>query len=97
MDEKACDLFLKNRSASIKQSLRQLRIEGATSMYITKLCGVFFNHIIETGKEFRFTFSENQGCFSGKITIRFLRTSSGSSIFIRFMVPKWIFLGENTI
>ena len=62
----ACDLFLKNRSASIKQSLRQLRIEGATSMYITKLCGVFFNHIIETGKEFRFTFAENQGCFSGE-------------------------------
>ncbi|XP_022090241.1 exocyst complex component 8-like isoform X2 [Acanthaster planci] len=60
----ACDLFLKNRSASIKQSLRQLRIEGATSMYITKLCGVFFHHIIETGKEFRFTFAENQGCFS---------------------------------
>ncbi|XP_033642017.1 exocyst complex component 8-like isoform X2 [Asterias rubens] len=60
----ACDLFLKNRSASIKQSLRQLRIEGATSMYITKLCGVFFNNIIETGKEFRITFSENQGCFS---------------------------------
>ncbi|XP_038076884.1 exocyst complex component 8-like [Patiria miniata] len=60
----ACDLFLKNRSASIKQSLRQLKIEGATSMYITKLCSVFFNHIIETGKEFRFTFAENQGCFS---------------------------------
>ncbi|XP_072035094.1 LOW QUALITY PROTEIN: exocyst complex component 8-like [Amphiura filiformis] len=60
----ACDLFLKNRSAAIKQSLRQLRIEGATSIYITKLCSVFFNHIIETGKEFRTTFAENQGCFS---------------------------------
>ncbi|XP_033104585.1 exocyst complex component 8-like [Anneissia japonica] len=61
---KACDLFLKNRSEAIKQSIRQLRIEGATTVYITKLCNVFFTHMFETGKEFRKAFSNHPGCFS---------------------------------
>lgn len=60
----ACDLYLKNRSMAIKQSLRCLKIEGAAHLYVTKLCRLFFNHIIETGKEFRQTFNEQQGCFS---------------------------------
>ncbi|XP_071819074.1 exocyst complex component 8-like isoform X2 [Apostichopus japonicus] len=60
----ACDLYLKNRSTAIKQSLRYLKIEGAAHLYVTKLCRLFFNHIIETGKEFKFTFNEQQGCFS---------------------------------
>ncbi|XP_071945087.1 exocyst complex component 8-like [Antedon mediterranea] len=61
---KACDLFLKNRSEAIKQSIRQLRIEGATTVYITKLCNVFFTHMFETGKEFRKAFANHPGCFS---------------------------------
>ncbi|XP_031574721.1 exocyst complex component 8-like [Actinia tenebrosa] len=57
----ACQLFLKNRSEAIKQSLRQLKIEGATALYITKLSNVFFTSLIETGKEFQKVFAGNSG------------------------------------
>ncbi|XP_071500482.1 exocyst complex component 8-like [Diadema antillarum] len=84
----ACDLFLKNRSAAIKQSLRQLRIEGATSLYVTKLCHVFFNHIIETGKEFRFTFSQNQGCYSAFVVWAKAELRSFVNLFSRQALAK---------
>ncbi|XP_022793025.1 exocyst complex component 8-like [Stylophora pistillata] len=57
----ACQLFLRNRSEAIKHTIRQLKIEGATSLYITKLSTAFFSCIIETGKEFEQVFSANRG------------------------------------
>ncbi|XP_078372315.1 exocyst complex component 8-like [Oculina patagonica] len=57
----ACQLFLRNRSEAIKHSLRQLKIEGATSLYIAKLSSAFFSSVIETGKEFDQVFSANRG------------------------------------
>lgn len=62
----ACDLFLKNRSAIIKYNIRQLKFEGATSLYIRRLCGVFFPSLMETGREFLKAFQEHYGCMSGK-------------------------------
>lgn len=47
-------------------SRRQLKIEGATSLYITKLSATFFSSIIETGKEFDQVFSANRGFSSGE-------------------------------
>lgn len=64
----ACDLFLKNRSAIIKYNIRQLKFEGATSLYIRRLCGVFFPSLMETGREFLKAFQEHYGCMSGKET-----------------------------
>lgn len=46
--------------------LRQLKIEGATSLYISKLSTAFFSSIIETGKEFEQVFSANRGFSSGQ-------------------------------
>ncbi|XP_077998351.1 exocyst complex component 8-like [Glandiceps talaboti] len=60
----ACNLFLKHRSAAIKLAIRRLKIEGITTVYINKLCSIFFTHLIETGKEFQKAFAENTGCFS---------------------------------
>lgn len=60
----ACDLFLKNRSAIIKYNIRQLKFEGATSLYIRRLCGVFFPSLMETGREFLKAFQEHYGCMS---------------------------------
>ncbi|EDO47810.1 predicted protein [Nematostella vectensis] len=57
----ACQLFLRNRSEAIKQSLRQLKIEGATALYISKLSSVFFMSLIETGREFQKSFVDNSG------------------------------------
>lgn len=45
---------------------RQLKIEGATSLYIAKLSSAFFSSVVETGKEFDQVFSANRGFSSGQ-------------------------------
>ncbi|NP_001090265.1 exocyst complex component 8 [Xenopus laevis] len=64
---KACELFLKNQAAAVQTAIRQLRIEGATLLYIHKLCNVFFTSLLETAKEFEMDFAENHGCYSAFI------------------------------
>ncbi|WAR13829.1 EXOC8-like protein [Mya arenaria] len=54
----ACDLFLKNRTAIIKYNIRQLKFEGATSLYVRCLCNVFFASLSETGREFHKAFPQ---------------------------------------
>uniref|UniRef100_A0A131YRP1 Exocyst complex component 8 n=1 Tax=Rhipicephalus appendiculatus TaxID=34631 RepID=A0A131YRP1_RHIAP len=60
----ACDLFLKHRSAILKYSMRQQKMEGATAPYIKKLCELFFSSMVETGREFSQAFSSNNSCAS---------------------------------
>ncbi|PIN97003.1 hypothetical protein AB205_0016310, partial [Aquarana catesbeiana] len=64
---KACELFLKNRAVAVQTAIRQLRIEGATILYIHKLCNVFFTSLLETAKEFEMDFAGNSGCYSAFI------------------------------
>ncbi|XP_063773753.1 exocyst complex component 8 [Pseudophryne corroboree] len=64
---KACGLFLKNRAVAVHTAIRQLRIEGATLLYIHKLCNVFFTSMLETAKEFEMDFAGNIGCYSAFI------------------------------
>ncbi|XP_008568085.1 PREDICTED: exocyst complex component 8 [Galeopterus variegatus] len=62
---KACELFLRNRAAAVRTAIRQLRIEGATSLYIHKLCHVFFTSLLETAREFETDFAgTDSGCYS---------------------------------
>ncbi|KAM6218236.1 exocyst complex component 8 [Rhynchocyon petersi] len=62
---KACELFLRNRAAAVQTAIRQLRIEGATLLYIHKLCHVFFTSLLETAREFETDFSgTDSGCYS---------------------------------
>lgn len=61
---KACKLFLKNRAVAVQTAIRQLRIEGATLLYIHKLCNIFFTSVMETAKEFEMNFAGNTGCYS---------------------------------
>ena len=58
----ACELFLRNRGFEIKNSFKQLKMEGATAIYIQKLASVFFTAIIETGKEYMKNFPLNSNC-----------------------------------
>ncbi|KAK6175574.1 hypothetical protein SNE40_014007 [Patella caerulea] len=60
----ACELFLKNRTALIKYNIRQLKFEGATTLYVRCLCGVFFTSLADTAKEFLKAFPDHNGCFS---------------------------------
>ncbi|GCB61480.1 exocyst complex component 8 [Scyliorhinus torazame] len=61
---KACELFLKNRAAAVQTAIRQLRIEGATLLYIHKLCNIFFTGLLDTAKEFEMDFAGDSGCYS---------------------------------
>lgn len=63
----ACDLFLKHRSAILKYSTKQLKIEGVTTLYIKRLCSVFFSHLMDTCKEFERAFPSHHCCHSGLI------------------------------
>lgn len=60
----ACELFLKNRSAVIRYNIRQLKFEGATTLYIRCLCTVFFSSLSDTAKEFLKAFPDHYGCYS---------------------------------
>ncbi|EDV23828.1 uncharacterized protein TRIADDRAFT_57419 [Trichoplax adhaerens] len=60
----ACQLFMKNRSFATRYKLRQLKIEGAITLYITKLSRAFFNEMIRAAKEFRTSFEDKPECFS---------------------------------
>jgi len=60
----ACDLFLKHRTALLKHSLRQLKTEGATVLYIKRITGLFFPFVVDTGKEIARVFPKNQVCAS---------------------------------
>lgn len=55
---------MKNRAAAVHTAIRQLRIEGATLLYIHKLCNIFFTGLLETAKEFQMDFAGNTGCYS---------------------------------
>lgn len=59
---KACDLFLKHHNAILKHSVKQLKIEGVTTLYIKRLCAVFFSTIIETGKGLELSFPDQLSC-----------------------------------
>ena len=60
----ACNLFLINRSSAVAFAIRHLRTEGSLSLYIGKLCKVFFSHLEETGTEFNEAFKDIPGCYS---------------------------------
>ncbi|XP_047132141.1 exocyst complex component 8 [Hydra vulgaris] len=56
----ACKLFFRNRGFEIKNSFKQLKMEGAVTMYIAKLAEVFVNALIETGKEYKKIYPQNK-------------------------------------
>ncbi|KAK5852665.1 hypothetical protein PBY51_006515 [Eleginops maclovinus] len=83
---KACELFLKNRAAAVQTAIRQLRIEGATLLYIHKLCNIFFTSLLETAKEFEMNFAGNTGCYSAfvvwsKTTMRMFVDAFSKQVF----------------
>nr|SVE76248.1 EOG090X021B [Daphnia longispina] len=60
----ACDLFLKHRSALLKHNLRQLKTEGATTLYIKRITSLFFPFVADTGREISRVFPQNKVCAS---------------------------------
>ncbi|KAB7497196.1 Exocyst complex component 8, partial [Armadillidium nasatum] len=60
----ACDLFLKHRTALLKASLKRLRLEGKTVLYVRQLCSIFFHSLLTTGREFVKAFPKSKSCTS---------------------------------
>jgi hypothetical protein len=86
----ACDLFLKNRAAIIKYNLTQVKLEGASSLYIKKFCDVFFSGMTDTAKEFQKAFPDHHGCYSGtSLSLSF--SLSLSSLTSAFTLPDCCF------
>ncbi|KAL8591670.1 hypothetical protein ACOMHN_056786 [Nucella lapillus] len=79
----ACDLFLKNRSAVIRYNIRQLKFEGATTLYIRCLCDVFFSSLSDTASEFLRAFPDHYGCYSSFVIWGKQELESFVSIFRR--------------
>ncbi|GAB6018556.1 exocyst complex component exo84 [Chamberlinius hualienensis] len=64
---KACELFLNNRSATIKQSLKQLKLEGDSRMYVKRSCEVFFTHITDACVGLEQLFGRSPGAWAGLV------------------------------
>ena len=60
----ACDLFLKSHSLLIRYEIKLIKLEGATSLYITKLSKAFFQGLGTAAEEFERAFTNNHGSYS---------------------------------
>ncbi|XP_064461321.1 exocyst complex component 8-like [Ornithodoros turicata] len=63
----ACELFLKHRSAVLKYTMRQQKMEGATAPYVRRLCELFFSSMMDTGREFSQAFGNSNSCASALV------------------------------
>uniref|UniRef100_A0A5S6QFB0 Exo84_C domain-containing protein n=1 Tax=Trichuris muris TaxID=70415 RepID=A0A5S6QFB0_TRIMR len=60
----ACDLYLKNRSASIKFSIKELKVIDNAVQYVEQLNRAICNVIVETAREFKKLFAGHSLCFA---------------------------------
>ena len=60
----ACELFLNSHSLLIRYEIKLIKLEGATSLYITKLSKTFFQGLGTATEEFERAFTTNHGSYS---------------------------------
>lgn len=65
---KACELFLENHSRIIDHELKQIKMEGATTIYISNISQAFFSSLEGAATEFVRAFGENTGSYSAFVT-----------------------------
>lgn len=65
---KACELFLENHSRINDHELRQIKLEGATTIYITNISVAFFSSLSNAAKEFTEAFKNNSTTYSSFVT-----------------------------
>ena len=65
---KACELFLQNHSRIIDHELKQIKMEGATTIYIRNVSQAFFSSLEGAATEFERAFGENSGSYSAFVT-----------------------------
>lgn len=90
----ACDLFLKHSTAILKHSMKQQKMEGTTAPYIRRLCVIFFNNIIETGREFSRAFSEKNSCASAFVVWSVVQLQQFVQTFARHVFTPQVALSD---
>uniref|UniRef100_A0A914V189 Exocyst component Exo84 C-terminal domain-containing protein n=1 Tax=Plectus sambesii TaxID=2011161 RepID=A0A914V189_9BILA len=60
----ACDLYLKSRSAAMKQSIKEVRIAEDPLSYLRHLSRIVFGTLLDVAREFTKLFAGNPGCCS---------------------------------
>ena len=65
---KACELFLENHSRINEHELKQIKLEGATTIYITNISTAFFTSLSNAAKEFTEAFKNNSSTYSSFVT-----------------------------
>ena len=61
---KACELFLMNHSRILDHELRQIKMEGATCIYVDNVSSAFFHTLSNAAQEFQTAFGDNVGGYS---------------------------------
>ena len=61
---KACELFLQNHTHIVEHELKQIKLEGATTIFISNISSAFFTCLKNAAKEFELAFGENCGTYS---------------------------------
>ncbi|KRX85265.1 Exocyst complex component 8 [Trichinella sp. T6] len=79
----ACDLFLKNQSASIKYLVKELKLIDNPFSYVQQLNRLVCNTLAETVQEFRKLFADYPLCFSVLILWASGEMKNYASLFIR--------------
>ncbi|KRX96664.1 Exocyst complex component 8 [Trichinella pseudospiralis] len=79
----ACDLFLKNQSASIKYLVKELKLIDNPFHYVQQLNRLVCNTLAETVQEFRKLFADYPLCFSVLILWASGEMKNYTSLFIR--------------
>jgi hypothetical protein len=88
----ACELFLRNRGAICRYGMRQLKTESNTSLYVSSMSKLFFNSLMETGKEFMKAFPQHFGCFSA-----FMLWSKQEVQYFVGVFASQVFVGKSNI
>ena len=91
----ATSLFLRNKSTSLKMSIRRIKMEGTMTLYITKLSQTFFSTVAAVGTEFKAVFSITEtGCMPSYVAWVECELEWFAEMFSRQVFPQGSVVGH---
>eukprot|EP00116_Pleurobrachia_bachei_P011887 sb/3472149/ len=91
----ATALFLRNKSLTLKMTLRRIKMEGTMTLYIRKLSQAFFNTVAVVGVEFQSVFSAtNTSCLPAYVSWVESELCIFTEMFSRQVFPQGSVLGH---
>lgn len=65
--DKACSLFLENFRQIIQRDLKDVKMEGTVTLYVSNYASTFFNGLGNVAQEFERAFGDNDGSYSSLV------------------------------